>query len=314
MISFQAFCLESVTIPGALCGNGSPYKVFVDVQSREKLMVEFMGGGACWDFQSCFIVPHTWIFPIPNIISLSIFTNNDSDLNFLKSHSKIYFPYCTGDIHSGNHIGHYANNTKVYHYGERNISLGLAYLKEKGIISFDTVNDLVVWGVSAGALGTMIHSNKIEKMVPSSAHKAMIIDSPGLHWGKDFWKKFPAETIADFNRVFSPLNVNLTFQDGFIAKDLRNFFTLYKDWSIGFLFGTKDLIMSTVFGDISPQDQENLILSKKGMPRLSLEYPNSSVWVKDTYVHTFLLVPQTANFNSFDGVTAIDFARSVYLR
>lgn len=312
VFSFQAFGLESITIPNALCGNGSPYKIFIDKQSNEKLMVEFMGGGACWDFESCFILPHTWIFPIPNISSLSLFTDNSADLNFLKGHSKIYFPYCTGDIHAGNHIGLYANNSKVYHYGARNILLSLAYLKAMKIISFESINDLVVWGASAGALATMIHSKTIERMVTRSAHKTMIIDSPGLHWGKNFWDKFPSETIKDFDNMFIPLNIKLTFKDGFIAKDMTNLFLTYKDWNIGFLFGTKDLIMSSVFGDISPGDQEHLILSNYGMPQISRNFPNANIWIKDTYMHTFLLLSTSAQFESFDGITAIDFARSVY--
>jgi hypothetical protein len=312
IISFDAFALESITIPDAVCGNGSPYKVFIDKQEDEKLMVEFMGGGACWDFTSCFIIPHTLIFPIPNLSSLSIFTDNNLEINFLKKHSKIYFPYCTGDVHIGNHIGHYANNTKVHHVGYMNVINTLKYLKSNKIIKFNKVKDLVIWGASAGALGSMAHGKTIESMVPTSAHKAMIIDSPGLHWGKTFWEKFSRDMIYDFDQAFSKVNIHIDFTDGLMAKDMKPFFTTYKTWQLGFLFGTKDLIMSTVFGDISPYDHQSLLLSKQGFPYLANQYQNTYVWVRDTPMHTFLILTKSAALESFDGVTAIDFAKEVY--
>ncbi len=311
LLNFNAQALESLTIPNAKCGNGSPYQVFIDQKEDTKLMIEFMGGGACWDFESCFIVPHTWIFPVPNLTSLSLFTNNDSDLNFLKDHSKIYFPYCTGDIHVGKHIGYYGK-TKVYHNGLMNVTLALDYLKANNKIKFNKVKDLVVWGASAGALATMIHSKKIETFTPLATHKTMLIDSPGLHWGKTFWDKFPRESILDFNEAFSGVNVHIDFNDGFVVKDLTPFFKTYSKWKIGFLLGTQDFVMSSVFGEISPYDQEDLILSKKGLPKMSEKFSNAKTWVTSTSMHTFLLLSKSAEMESFDKETAIDFAKRIY--
>jgi hypothetical protein len=112
--------------------------------------------------------------------------------------------------------------------------------------------------------------------------------------------------------AFRHVNLNLDFKDGFIAKDMKVFFSTYKNWKIGFFFGTKDLIMSSVFGDISPYDQESLILSKRGLPNLASDFTNLKVWVRDTPMHTFLLLSESAKLESFDGISAIDFAKSVY--
>ena len=42
---------------GASCMNGTPYRMYYKVSSdagmRDKVLVDFEGGGACWDFQSC---------------------------------------------------------------------------------------------------------------------------------------------------------------------------------------------------------------------------------------------------------------------
>ena len=310
--SIASASLETITIPNAKCGNGGPYSVFIDQRDDEKLMVEFMGGGACWDYESCFILPHTWIFPVPNLKSLSLFTNNDYEKNFLKDHSKIYFPYCTGDIHAGKHVGYYGNHSRVFHNGKNNVDLALNYLISKKLISFNKVNDLVVWGASAGALASMIHSKSLEKLIKPRAHKTMIADSPGLHWGKNFWDKFPKDSLEDYDDAFNKINVQIDFSDGLVVKDLKPFFKNYKNWNIGFLLATRDFVMTTIFGDINPDEQEDLILSKRGLPKMSEKYPNVKNWVATTNMHTFLLLSKSAEMKSIDGESAIDFAKRIY--
>jgi hypothetical protein len=42
---------------GASCMNGTPYRMYYKIASeasmRDKVLVDFEGGGACWDFESC---------------------------------------------------------------------------------------------------------------------------------------------------------------------------------------------------------------------------------------------------------------------
>lgn len=42
---------------GASCGNGTPYRMYYKIASeasmRDKVLVDFEGGGACWDHESC---------------------------------------------------------------------------------------------------------------------------------------------------------------------------------------------------------------------------------------------------------------------
>ena len=39
---------------GAVCGNGSPYKFFINrVPNTRNTIVYLEGGGACWDYASC---------------------------------------------------------------------------------------------------------------------------------------------------------------------------------------------------------------------------------------------------------------------
>ena len=52
---FQWEAVELPAASGASCGNGSPYRFFVNrTPFTSKTVVMFEGGGACWDHATCF--------------------------------------------------------------------------------------------------------------------------------------------------------------------------------------------------------------------------------------------------------------------
>ncbi len=42
----EARSWKKIEIPGAVCGNGATYTVFLDEKASDKLLIEFMGGGS----------------------------------------------------------------------------------------------------------------------------------------------------------------------------------------------------------------------------------------------------------------------------
>lgn len=315
LISTNTFAADwiKVKIPGARCGDKKDYVVLLQKLDSDKIMFEFMGGGVCWDYDSCFkrtaIFP--WMHNYPVINSYSVLTANHSAINPIKNHSKVYFPYCTGDVFAGNHVSYYENRI-VYHYGKRNIDKALDYLRSKPFMDFSKVNDLVVYGASAGGIASLIFGKKIESLFPENIKKTMIVDSPGLHYGKTFWNKFDADMKADFLSAFSPINLKVDFNDGAVSKKMGPVFDLYTDWRIGFLFGLEDLAMSRLYGNTSPEEQKKLILSEDGLPAIARNYSHISVWMKDTKMHTFLLTKASASMESEEGVKAYEFVEDLY--
>ena len=53
LLSFNIFAWEKVTIPEARCGDGSSYFVYLKRGDPRRLSVDFMGGGICWNFFTC---------------------------------------------------------------------------------------------------------------------------------------------------------------------------------------------------------------------------------------------------------------------
>lgn len=307
-----------VQIPGAVCGDGLPYSVFVDPKAETKnLLVEFMGGGACWDFQTCYGVDfnginfRTWMHPI---IEVPFYSYMTSDIWLISDHpftrdSAIYLPYCTGDVFSANHDVNYSG-VPAHHQGYRNILLTFAYLKQKNMINFSKIERLTVWGASAGGIGALVHLKNIEPYFPK-ANKIAIIDSAGLHFGKNFWHKFTLRLFGDFSKAFAAVGVQLNYNDGFIAQHMGPVLNNLRQWTIGLMQSTRDGVMSTSFGEITPEDHRQLVLSDRGIAAVARAYPNTSVWIADSDRHTFLLLPTSAEEQDIQNQSAINFVNYV---
>lgn len=181
---------EKVDIPGAVCGNNSQYKIFMmkstGLRNRIKgytknLLVYLEPGGACWDYPSCtgqtgirgaahpdgisdnFMSFADFINPnveggTPNAaISPLILKNHPVDTVETADWNKVFIPYCTGDVFSGNSVKVYEDPTgenpslEYHHVGATNMEKVIAFLKEE----FPDIDKLMITGSSAGGVGTL---------------------------------------------------------------------------------------------------------------------------------------------------------------
>ena len=233
------------------------------------------------------------------------------NLHPIKKHSLIYFPYCTGDVFAGEHTALYENKLEVHHVGYSNVVKAIAYLKQNKLIEFEKVKDFVVYGSSAGAIASLVHAKNFAKELPATSKKTIIADAPGLHFGKRFWQKFTPQLIADYSKNFAKLNVIIDPEDGNIARQMPKMCKSLEDWEIGILQGSRDVIMSWGFGDISPLEHEELIYSKDGIVENTRSTDNCFVWVPKTELHTFLL----ASFPVYiKGMGALGFTKAILSR
>ncbi len=299
--AIEARDFVKIKIPNTKCGNGSPYYVWLNKKSNTKLLIEFMGGGACWSAKTCFgTKTRTWIFPLPTSPVIS-WVSNDLGPEVLQGpmhdRSMIYFPYCTGDVHAAHHVATY-NYVQVYHHGYNNIISAIEFLSSQNLIQFNQYKDVLVYGASAGAIGAMVHAQNIEKKLQKSAHKTLVLDAPGLHFGKTFWDKFTDELVSDFQATFKTLGVTFDRRDHVLAKFMPIVANKYKDWKIGVLQGAQDIIMGPLFGELSPRAHRELVYSDQGIYQQSMQTGNVSVWVPDTFAHTFLLTHTSAQIRA----------------
>ena len=301
-----------IEIPGATCGKGHSYVVWLELRDTKKLAAEFMGGGACWSAKTCFGTKlRAWMFPLPQLPVMSSLSVANEKLSPFWNHSMIYFPYCTGDVHAGNHVTTYKGK-KVYHTGHKNVQMALEYLKKQELVRFDELEELALFGSSAGAIGAIAHTGTFDKFVPLTTQRVLIADAPGLHFGKTFWNKFTDNIIADFKIAFAHLGFDFSRNDHVMAKYLPQVCESLKHWRVGILQGSKDIVMSQVFGEISPKEHEKLVYGPYGAYQLAQKTSNCSAWTPSTFQHTFMIVRNPVGTTA-GAMSAIEFIQEVNL-
>lgn len=187
---------EAVELPassGASCGNGSPYRFFVNrTPFTNKTIVVYEGGGACWDQKSCLGgsllsasnpngIPADYMSDITHQLSTP-FTARLDPLQAVKTQSWniVFVPYCTGDVHTGNAATVYsdADPSKplaYFHRGSVN-SEGLAtWLKA----NLPRPDQLLITGYSAGGAGATSNYSVVRNAL-SPKKSALMADSGPL--------------------------------------------------------------------------------------------------------------------------------------
>jgi hypothetical protein len=163
---------------GAACANGSQYKFFVKFsQTSSNVIIYLEGGGACWDYASCTGtgvrtaanrdgIPDTHATNYANLEGLSFgvdtvypLLNSDLAVSPMADWNKVFIPYCTGDVFSGDRVVTYedpagtAAPVEFHHVGHANIMKTIGMLTEM----FPQIPKMFVGGCSAGGAGAVIN-------------------------------------------------------------------------------------------------------------------------------------------------------------
>jgi len=152
--SSQAICLEGAEFVAAL-RRGDPKKV----------MLYLEGGGACWDYFSCYGLPMAKKAPTDQGGSIPPssgggFLITDKTTNPLRDWSVVYAYYCDGSVWSGDNDVTYeeggpsGESRLTHHHGLKNLSAAITLMKK----NFPYPDKILVSGSSAGGYGTLIGS------------------------------------------------------------------------------------------------------------------------------------------------------------
>ncbi|MET0594763.1 MAG: pectin acetylesterase-family hydrolase [Polyangiaceae bacterium] len=183
--------------PGAICGDGSQYKFFVNLSSTSNnLVVSFEPGGACWDYESCAGVSGVRGAANPHGIADDHMSRYQylnllrrTDVNPAQNYNLVFVPYCTGDIHSGNNVMTYTSAAPVdggtgpggtgeltfHHNGHANSLAVIDWLKSK----FSVVPKMLVTGCSAGGAGAILNYHFIREAMGTQAQCGYLLDDSG---------------------------------------------------------------------------------------------------------------------------------------
>ena len=162
-------------VPGGdtVCSDGSPYRFFVHRGDASKLLMEYEGGGACWNGGSCEsdvynkritndLVALQKTGPLPGIYDRA------NPANPLRDYTHVYVPYCTGDLHWGNAAATYQSASGaplvIQHKGSVNATSALDWAKANVLAP----SQVAVFGCSAGGYGAALWSARVAQAYPGA--------------------------------------------------------------------------------------------------------------------------------------------------
>ena len=244
--AWQAVQLAPQT--GAVCGNGSPYKFFVNrVPNTSNTIIYLEGGGACWDYASCTGqsgirgarnpdgIPDDYMSllnPGASLVSPLVVRLHPWTRTKTQNWNMVYVPYCTGDIYSGDKVAVYQDpqNQQAplvwHHNGLRNMRAVVAWLKN----NLPRPAQMLTTGCSAGGAGSLTNYGPTRlDMAPT---RSFLFDDSGPVFsappGSDT-TQYPSRLLQDFIRVAWGLNDNtLPYMQsrvpGFDSNDLGSLY------------------------------------------------------------------------------------------
>jgi len=288
---------KKIIIPGARCGNGSPYTAFLSMKDPRKFALELMGGGACWDHSTCFgPTPSTPMQALPFVMSLPDgIDSEDEATSPLASYSLLYMPYCTGDVHISARTVTFKTGFKAHQRGGDNLTRALAHVRDVEGVDTDAIDSFVVYGASAGALGALLNLSRIDAFIPARATRVMVADAPGLHFGPTFWDRFAAGFKEDVYAGLRASGMSFPLDGKPVASQLSRLCEGHPHWRFAFLQGDLDIGMSSIFGRIDPLSHRKLVYGEGGLlDTMRRTTPNCSAWIHPSMMHTFGLTGATS--------------------
>jgi pectinacetylesterase len=157
----------------ALCLTGHPFQVSVRHGSSDQVLLYLQGGGACWDYQTCYVLK-TATTDANGAIPIGALDTANPESPF-KDFSIVYVPYCDGSVFTGDSTVDYSGN-RTFHHGLWNLSVAVDALKA----SFPHPGRIVVSGSSAGGYGTFSGYGVTRVAFPDTEILVLNDSGPGL--------------------------------------------------------------------------------------------------------------------------------------
>jgi hypothetical protein len=161
---------QNLVLDGCVCSDGSTLTMYERVADPTKVVLFFEGGGACFSAETCdpdgnpTYTVNRHGFSARNLERLGGLFEFDNVDNPLASHSWIYVPYCTGDVHIGSTTHDYGNGVVIEHRGHSNAMAALEHIAT----AYPDAEQIVVTGQSAGSVPTAQFAGLAADRFPSA--------------------------------------------------------------------------------------------------------------------------------------------------
>lgn len=180
------------------CAKGDKYRFWVRPGTVDRVVVDFRGGGACWNTLTCGVGdsifesqanPEPWMSDESKAAGIYDHTRAE---NPFKDWHHVYVSYCTGDVHWGNSKQTYGAGTPlestIEHRGAVNAQAALDWV----YTNVPSPDRVFVTGCSAGGYGAALWSAYVRDHYKSSKVYQFADSAAGIITDNFFQESFPA--------------------------------------------------------------------------------------------------------------------------
>ncbi|HJK96273.1 MAG TPA: pectin acetylesterase-family hydrolase [Polyangiaceae bacterium LLY-WYZ-14_1] len=200
----------SVLQPGGPtgCSLGTDFAFLVWPGRSDRLVVNFIGGGACWDPLTCGL--QTFEPTVDRVLGAleagllpGIFDMENPE-NPVADRTHVVVPYCTADVHWGDQVERYTEELEVDHRGATNDRVVLGWVERH----LPAPERVLTTGCSAGGYGSSLWGAHLMGVFPEASHVLLADASVGVITDDFFVDSFPrwnaTAAFPDFIPGFDP--------------------------------------------------------------------------------------------------------------
>jgi hypothetical protein len=337
---FQWDMVELPTANGAACGNGTPYRFFVNRTPLSKnVVIVYEGGGACWDQLACEGqgslgavnpngIPPNYMHMLNTALGglVTPFSSRVDPFQKVQTQSWniVYMPYCTGDVHTGNTIAVYSDadpsNPRVeYHKGEINVQQAAQWLRA----NLGQPDKLLLTGFSAGGVGATATYAMVRDTLQPRGNSTLLADSGPLMMAPRNGSPDDYPSLPMHNKIRGAWG--LDEPGGLISQyadmpgfDVNNLGTVagalalrYPQDRFGYMAFEADQVFSAFsYTDFWPDVQNAPNKQARQQALLGHWTPDINNWMAElsNYANVSYMVPFERNFDSSHCLTIVDFS------
>jgi hypothetical protein len=338
------FVWETVELPmssGASCGNGTPYRFFVNrTPLSGDFSLMFEGGGACWDQLAC-EGQGTYSATNPDGIPTNYLSQANSAAGGLvtpftsrvdpfqsvatQSWNLVYLPYCTGDVHTGNAVVVFGDadpqNPRTQHFaGQANIRAAADWMRQ----NMGRPGRLLMTGFSAGGVAATAQYAVVRDALAPTGRTTLLADSGPLFNApltgtSQQYPSLPLQTkIRSTWGLDGPQGLIATLAAKLPGLDLTNMGSLspalaqkYPNDRFGYMLFEDDQIFSGFsYYDFYPYIQQEPDPQKRAALMHALWMQDISQWTPtlDSKPNIAYWLPWARDFNGSHCLTIVDFS------
>jgi hypothetical protein len=157
-----------------LCARGEEFAFFVNPGRTDRLIIDFIGGGACWNAETCAEESATFTDSVDALRDTAdqglegVYDRTNPD-NPYRDWTHVVVPYCTGDVHWGDADVTYrrANGSEfmIHHRGAVNATAVLDWVAA----NLPAPERTLVTGCSAGSYGSIYWTPAVRALFPNTS-------------------------------------------------------------------------------------------------------------------------------------------------